>query len=288
MTAHATHPAQDGAANDEQQPTLDLAMPLARIRGEPFNELPADLYIPPEALSVFLDAFEGPLDLLLYLIRKHSLDILDIPMAELTRQYMEYVEAMRSTQLELAAEYLLMAALLIEIKSRMLLPRPKRDDEVEPDDPRAELVRRLLEYERMKKAAAAIAQAPVAGRDFSLVEIHIEQALVERLPGVEVPDLSEAWRSILARAKMTRHHRITREQLSVRAHMSRILKALAPGTFVEFSQLFDVESGVPVLVVSFLALLELSREALIELTQQSPFDPIYVKLKSERATLTIA
>ena len=147
------------AANDSLdlgQPTLDMAMPLARIRGEPMNEMPADLYIPPEALSVFLEAFEGPLDLLLYLIRKHSLDILDIPMAELTRQYMEYVEAMRTTQLELAAEYLLMAALMIEIKSRMLLPRPKREDENEPEDPRAELVRRLLEYERMKKAAAAI------------------------------------------------------------------------------------------------------------------------------------
>jgi segregation and condensation protein A len=140
----------------------------------------------------------------------------------------------------------------------------------------------------MKKAAAAIAAAPVAGRDFSLVEVYIEQALAERLPGVAVPDLSEAWRSILARARMTRHHKITREQLSVRAHMSRILKALAPGQFVEFSQLFEPERGVPVLVVSFLALLELSREALIEMTQKSPFDPIYVKLKSERATLTIA
>ncbi len=287
MSAHAAIPGREGAANDELQPRLDLAMPLARIRGEPMTVLPADLYIPPEALSVFLDAFEGPLDLLLYLIRKHSLDILDIPMAELTRQYMEYVEMMRTTQLELAAEYLLMAALMIEIKSRMLLPARKREDEAEPDDPRAELVRRLLEYERMKMAAAAIAQVPVAGRDFSLVEVYIEQA-VERLPGVMVPDLSEAWRSILARAKMTRHHKISREQLSVRAHMSRILRTLAPGNFVEFSQLFDVANGVPVLVVSFLALLELSREALIEMSQKSPFDPIYVKLKSERATLTIA
>jgi len=275
------------AANDELQPNLDLALPLARVRGEPFTELPDDLYIPPEALSVFLEAFEGPLDLLLYLIRKHSLDILDIPMAELTRQYMEYVEMMRTSQLELAAEYLLMAALMIEIKSRMLLPRPKREDEAEPEDPRAELVRRLLEYERMKKAAAAIAEAPVAGRDFSIVEVYIEQA-VERLPGVSVPDLSEAWRSILARARMTRHHKISREQLSVRAHMSRILKQLAGGAFVEFSQLFEPEHGVPVLVVSFLALLELSRESLIEITQKSPFDPIYVKIKTERPALTIA
>jgi segregation and condensation protein A len=281
----STHAANDPV--DTSQPTLDLALPLARIRGEPMTEMPSDLYIPPEALSVFLEAFEGPLDLLLYLIRKHSLDILDIPMAELTRQYMEYVEMMRDGQLELAAEYLLMAALLIEIKSRMLLPRPKRDEDAEADDPRAELVRRLLEYERMKKAAAAIAEAPVAGRDFSVVEVYLEQ-VAPKLPGVQVSDLSEAWRSILARAKMTRHHKISREQLSVRAHMSRILKALAPGTFVEFASLFEPEQGVPVLVVSFLALLELAREALIDITQQSPFDPIYVKLKSERATLTIA
>ena len=274
--------------NLEQQPVLDFALPIARIRGEPMTEMPADLYIPPEALSVFLEAFEGPLDLLLYLIRRHSLDILDIPMAELTRQYMEYVEMMRDTQLELAADYLLMAAVLIEIKSRMLLPRPRQDDQGEPEDPRAELVRRLLEYERMKRAAYAISEIPVAGRDFSVVEVYVEQALAQRLPGVRVADLSEAWRSILARARMSRHHKITREQLSVRAHMSRIVKALTPGTYVEFSELFEAERGVAVLVVSFLALLELAREALIEITQQTPFDPIYVKLKSERATLTIA
>jgi segregation and condensation protein A len=278
------------AANDSalEQPVLDLAMPIAKIRGEPMTELPDDLYIPPEALSVFLDAFEGPLDLLLYLIRRHSLDILDIPMAELTRQYMEYVEMMRTTQLELAADYLLMAALLIEIKSRMLLPRPPREDTAEPEDPRAELVRRLLENERKKKAAYALADIPVAGRDFSVVEVYIEQALAERLPDVHVADLSEAWRAILARARMTKHHRITREQLSVRSHMSRILRSLQAGTYVEFSSLFKPDLGVPLLVVSFLALLELARESLIELNQQTPFDPIYVKLKAERATLTIA
>jgi len=282
----STHAANDPIANE--QPVLDLAMPVAKIRGEPLAEMPEDLYIPPEALSIFLDAFEGPLDLLLYLIRRHSLDILDIPMAELTRQYMEYVEMMRSTQLELAADYLLMAALLIEIKSRMLLPRPPRQDENEPEDPRAELVRRLLEYERMKKAAHSLGEMPVAGRDFTVVEVYIEQALAQRLPDIHVADLSEAWRSILTRAKMTKHHRITREQLSVRAHMSRILRALSPGQFVEFSHLFEPERGVALLVVSFLALLELARESLIEITQQTPFDPIYVKLKSERATLTIA
>ena len=279
------------AANDPvapgQQPSLDLQLPVARIRGEPMTQMPADLYIPPEALSVFLDAFEGPMDLLLYLIRKHSLDILDIPMAELTRQYMEYVEMMRTKQLELAAEYLLMAALLIEIKSRMLLPRPRREDEAEPEDPRAELVRRLLEYEQMKRAAMMLGDAPVAGRDFSVVEVYIEQAMAERLPGIVVADLSEAWRSILARAKMTRHHKITREQLSVRAHMSRILRTLSGGAFTEFSQLFETGQGVPVLVVSFLALLELARESLIEITQQSAFEPIYVRLRSERAPLTI-
>jgi segregation and condensation protein A len=283
----STHAANDPAL-ERAQAGLDLALPIAKIRGEPLTEMPADLYIPPEALSVFLEAFEGPLDLLLYLIRRHSLDILDIPMADLTRQYMSYVEMMRTTQLELAADYLLMAAVLIEIKSRMLLPRPKRDDESEPDDPRAELVRRLLEYERMKKAAHAISEIPVAGRDFSLVEVYAGEMLAEALPGVRVADLSEAWRSILARARMTKHHRITREQLSVRAHMSRILKALSPGAFVEFSELFEPERGVALLVVSFLALLELAREAMIEISQQTPFDPIYVKLKAERATLTIA
>lgn len=279
------------AANDPlapgAQPGLDLALPVAKIRGEPLTELPTDLYIPPEALSVFLDAFEGPMDLLLYLIRRHSLDILDIPMAELTRQYMEYVEMMRTQQLELAAEYLLMAALLIEIKSRMLLPRPKREDEGEPEDPRAELVRRLLEYEQMKKAAMLLSEVPVAGRDFSVVEVYIEQAMAEQLPGIAVADLSEAWRSILARAKMTKHHKITREQLSVRSHMTRILRTLSGGAFTEFSHLFEPGQGVPVLVVSFLALLELARESLIEITQQSAFEPIYVRLKSERATLTI-
>jgi segregation and condensation protein A len=283
-----TQAANDPALAVTEQPALDLQLPVARIRGEPVTELPADLYIPPEALSVFLEAFEGPLDLLLYLIRKHSLDILDIPMAELTRQYMEYVEMMRDNQLELAAEYLLMAALLIEIKSRMLLPRPRREDATEPEDPRAELVRRLLEYERMKKAAFSLGEVPVAGRDFSVVEVYIEQSQVARLPNVNVADLSEAWRSILAPARKDRHHKVTREQLSVRAHMSRILKALAGGQFVEFGGLFEPDRGVAVLVVSFLAVLELAREALIELTQQSAFDPIYVKLRTERTALTIA
>jgi segregation and condensation protein A len=277
MTSHAANdPSVQGAPG--AQPGLDLALPVAKIRGEPMTEMPADLYIPPEALSVFLEAFEGPLDLLLYLIRRHSLDILDIPMAELTRQYMSYVEMMRTTQLELAADYLLMAALLIEIKSRMLLPRPPRGDENEPEDPRAELVRRLLEYERMKKAAHAIAGIPVAGRDFSLVEVYIEQAIAEKLPDVHVADLSEAWRSILARARMTRHHHISREQLSVREYMTKMLRRLQGVRYVEFQELFETATSPTVMVVTFIAMLELSRERLLEVTQAEAFAPIYVRL----------
>ncbi len=257
---------------------LDMEMPIARIRGEPMTEMPLDLFIPPEALSVILEQFEGPLDLLLYLIRRHSLDILDIPMAELTRQYMVYVESMSATQLELAAEYLLMAALLIEIKSRMLLPRPPREDQGEAEDPRAELVRRLLEYEQMKAAAAELDRLPQLGRDYSLVDVLIEKNFTTRPPQVRVADLTEAWRMLLTRAKANQHHRITREQLSVRSHMSRILRALQGSGYTEFSELFDPAQGVAVLVVSFLALLELARESLIDLTQSGAFEPIYVKL----------
>ena len=265
--------------DNTQQPSLDMAMPVARIKGEPMTDLPADLFIPPDALSIILDEFEGPLDLLLYLIRRHSLDILNIPMADLTRQYMTYVEAMREGQLELAAEYLLMAALLIEIKSRMLLPRPPRQDEAEPDDPRAELVRRLLEYEQMKAAALAIDQHPRKDRDFSVVDVMLEQSLVTRVPTVLVADLTEAWRVILNRAKATQRHHISREELSVRSHMSRILRHLHGLGFVRFDQLFQPEEGVAVVVVSFLAVLELARESLIEITQTAAFEPIYVKLR---------
>ncbi len=261
------------------QPTLDMSMPVARIKGEPMAELPADLFIPPDALSIILDQFEGPLDLLLYLIRKHSLDILDIPMADLTRQYMAYVEAMRDDQLELAAEYLLMAALLIEIKSRMLLPRPPKEDGEEPEDPRAELVRRLLDYEQMKAAAQSLEMLPRVGRDFSVVDVMVEKSLVGRVPTVLVADLTEAWRVILNRARVTQKHRVGREELSVRAHMTRILRQLSGQGFVSFESLFTPEEGVAVVVVSFLAVLELARESLIDLTQAAPFEPIYVKSK---------
>jgi segregation and condensation protein A len=250
--------------------------PLARYRGSPILEVPADLYIPPDALHVLLDAFEGPLDLLLYLIRKHNLDVLDIPMAELTRQYMEYVEMMRASQLELAAEYLLMAALLIEIKSRMLLPRPGQG--AEEEDPRAELVRRLLEYERMKLAAQKLNALPQAGRDFTLVHVWIEQAAERQIPDVNPEDLRAAWMGLFARARVRRHHRITREELSVREHMSMVLRRLQASRFVRFEDLFDPARGLPVLVVTFLAILELARESLIEVTQQGVFSPIYVKL----------
>jgi segregation and condensation protein A len=269
------------------QPSLDLTLPVARVRGEPLTELPPDLYIPPEALSVILEQFEGPLDLLLYLIRKHSLDILDIPMAELTRQYMDYVELMRAHQLELAAEYLLMAALLIEIKSRMLLPKPRPESGESGTDPRAELVRRLLEYEQMKAAARKLSELEQLGRDFSLVDVWQDRQLTLRLPAVSVTDLSEAWRAILARAKVTKHHRITREQLSVRAHMTRILRALEAHTYAEFTSLFDPEQGIPVLVVSFLAILELARESLVEISQQTVQAPIYVKLMVTREPMVL-
>ena len=253
------------------------ASPLARFKGEPILELPTDLYIPPEALQVILEAFEGPLDLLLYLIRKHNLDVLDIPMADLTRQYMNYVEMMREHQLELAGEYLLMAAMLTEIKSRMLLPRPAHAGEDE-EDPRAELVRRLLEYERMKAAAQEINELPQIGRDFSVAQAWFEKTTIEALPDVNAEDLRNAWLGLLARAKMSRHHRISREELSVREHMSQIMRRLQNLKFTRFEDLFDPERGVPVLVVTFLAILELAKETLVQVSQQSVFSPIYVKL----------
>ena len=257
-------------------------MPIAKVYGEPVLEMPYDLYIPPDALEVILDQFEGPLDLLLYLIRKENINVLDIPMARLTAQYLEYVEVMRARSLELAAEYLLMAALLIEIKSRMLLPRPAVTELEE--DPRAELVRRLLEYEQMKLAAQRMNELPQSGRDFSLVQVLFDQAVTARLPEVNPEDLRTAWLALLTRAAMNRHHRITREQLSVREHMTRILRRLQEARFVEFRELFDPTLGISVLVVTFLAVLELARESLIEVSQQAAYAPIYVRLKTGHLT----
>jgi segregation and condensation protein A len=252
-------------------------IPLARIHGEPLLELPHDLYIPPDALELILETFQGPLDLLLYLIRRHNLDVLDIPMAELTRQYMGYIEMMQRHRLELAAEYLLMAAVLIEIKSRMLLPRPAKVNQEEAEDPRAELMRRLLEYEQIKKAAQRLDELPQAGRDFEIVRVLIEHSARERLPEVSVEDLRLAWLGLLTRAKLNTHHKVRREQLSVREQMTHILRCLQGGEFVEFGKLFDVEGGVQKLVVTFIAILELAKEYLVELQQSETLGSIYVR-----------
>ena len=256
---------------------LDLKV-LARLYGEPVLQLPHDLYIPPDALEVFLEAFEGPLDLLLYLIRKQNFNILDIPMAEVTRQYLAYVEQIRRRNLELAAEYLLMAALLIDIKSRMLLPVKKADTGEEVEDPRAELARRLLEYERIKLGAQQLERAPQLGREFFATQVYVEQSLAERLPSVNVVDLQAAWADVLRRARLTQHHRITREQLSVREYMTAVLRTLQHRRFAEFAELFDAGQGHAVAVVTFIALLELARESLIEITQAEAYAPIYVRL----------
>jgi len=251
---------------------------FARIHGEPLTRLPQDLYIPPDALEVFLESFEGPLDLLLYLIRRQNFNILDIPLAEVTRQYLAYIEEIRRHNLELAAEYLLMAALLIDIKSRMLLPVKKADTGEEVEDPRAELARRLLEYERMKLGALQIDAMPQAGRDFIAAQVLIDQSVELRLPEVNVVDLRSAWADILRRATLVQHHRITREQLSVREHMTMVLRTLQDRRFAEFQDMFDPSRGVQVMVVTFIALLELAKESLIEITQAEAYAPIYVRL----------
>ena len=261
---------------------LDLAAqggaPVAKVYGQPMLELPHDLYIPPEALEIFLDTFEGPLDLLLYLIRKQNINVLEIPMAELTRQYLGYVEMMRRTQLELAAEYLLMAAVLIEIKSRLLLPKPPAPLGAEPEDPRAELVRRLLEYERIKQAARDIDALPLADRDFATVRVWFEHVALTRLPEVSPGDLRAAWAGLVAQARINRHHLVSRELLSVRAEMSRILKVLKPSRFAEFTTLFARHGDIAHLIVTFLALLELAREQLVTIAQAEPYAPIYAQL----------
>ena len=266
------------AGQADSTPNVIDGMGFAKLYGEPLFKLPNDLYIPPDALEVFLEAFEGPLDLLLYLIRKQNFNILDIPMAQVTLQYLEYVDQIRVHNLELAAEYLLMAAMLIEIKSRMLLPVKKADTGDDVNDPRAELVRRLLEYEQMKLAAKEIDAVPQLGRDYVRAQIFIEQSLVPRWPEVHAVDLQSAWADVLKRAKLTAHHTISREELSVREHMTGILRRLRSARFVEFADLFEAGRGMPVVVVNFIALLELAKETLIEITQAEAFAPIYVRL----------
>ncbi len=248
-----------------------------RLHGEAITSLPHDLYIPPDALEVYLEAFEGPLDLLLYLIRKHNLDILDIPMAELTRQYMGYVEKMQAIKLELAADYLLMSAMLIEIKSRMLLPKPT---EVESeDDPRAELVRRLMEYEAIKLAAQKLDELPQVGLDLMVANAYFEKIVEVQAAQVSMEDLMAAWQNVLKRASHFAHHKVGKSELSVREHMSQILRKLKEQNMMEISALFDIEmDGTPKLVVCFLAILELAREGLVKITQQAAFTPIYLKI----------
>ncbi|TCT11184.1 segregation and condensation protein A [Paralcaligenes ureilyticus] len=266
----------------DSTPNVVDSVALARLYGEPLFAMPQDLYIPPDALEVFLETFQGPLDLLLYLIRKQNFNVLDIPMAEVTRQYLSYVEQIRDQNLELAGEYLLMAALLIEIKSRMLLPVKKSDTGEEPDDPRAELVRRLLEYEQMKLAAHKLDSMPQAGRDFLRSHALMDLSVARMLPEVSPDDLRNAWVEIMRRAKLNAHHHITREQLSVRDHMSQILRALHDVRFMEFTELFMLRAKAgdtaAVIVVHFLALLELARESLLDITQAEPYAPIYVRL----------
>ncbi|AXF85413.1 Segregation and condensation protein A [Ephemeroptericola cinctiostellae] len=269
-------------AKPDTTPDVVDGLAFARLYGEPLFNMPQDLYIPPNALEVFLETFEGPLDLLLYLIRKQNFNVLDIPMAQVTTQYLIYVDQIREHNLELAAEYLLMAAMLIEIKSRMLLPVKTTDTGEEADDPRAELVRRLLEYEQMKLAALGLNLLPVVGRDFDIALADIDHTTERAMPNVNLDDLKSAWQDILKRAKLNQKHRITRETLSVREFMTGILRQLQHRQFMEFGELFhDLIAngeGRSVLVVNFIAMLELSRESLLEITQAEPYAPIYVRL----------
>jgi segregation and condensation protein A len=263
-------------------------MPFAIVEGQPVTELPRDLYIPPHALEVFLEAFEGPLDLLLYLIRRQNLDILDIPIAEITRQYVNYIEVMKELQLELAGEYLLMAAMLAEIKSRMLLPRPEAAGDEEAD-PRAELVRRLQEYERFKRSAEEIERLPRLERDLHQASAEVvEKPVVTRLPDLTLKEMLLAFQDVLKRAEMFAHHHIQREPLSVRQRMSEVLDVLNAGGFREFHQLFDPAEGRMGVTVTFLSLLELLKESLIEVVQAEPFAPIHVRIATTAGPAGIA
>lgn len=258
--------------------SLIPVLPFAHVFGEPVLTCPQDLFIPPDALQLFLDSFEGPLDLLLYLIRRQNLNVLDIPMAQVTAQYMRYIETMKAARLELAAEYLLMAALLIEIKSRLLLPRHQVEEGVEPEDPRAELIRRLLEYEQIKLAALALDKLPQAERDFAWLSVLFERDIEAPLPDVNPADLRAAWMSIMARAKNMKHHQIRQDQLSVREQMGVILRRLEGKSFVAFERLFAEHGDVAHLVVNFIAILELAKEGLLMIVQDGDFQPIYVRL----------
>jgi len=250
---------------------------LPKIYGEKIDVLPQDLYIPPDALEIYLDSFEGPLDLLIYLIRKNNIDILDIPMANLTSQYINYVEKMRVIKFELAADYLLMSAMLIEIKSRMLLPKPILEDD--EDDPRVELVKKLIEYELMKDASENLKNMPQVGKNIMIAQSYFERVAEIEYPDVSVDELFDAWKNVLRRAKQFEQHQISRSELSVREHMTIILRKLNEKDLLEFSSFFDTEKEpIPKLVVCFLAILELTKEGLIKINQQSSSSPIYLQL----------
>jgi segregation and condensation protein A len=265
-----------------------VEMPFAVVNGEPVTEMPRDLYIPPQALEVFLEAFEGPLDLLLYLIRRQNLDILDIPLAEITRQYMSYIELMQDLQLELAGEYMVMAATLAEIKSRMLLPRPPTQGDGSDEDPRAELVRRLQEYERFKRAAEDIDTLPRLERDVWAASAELKDRKVVRLlPPVTLQEMLAAFKEVVVRSEMFAHHHIQRERLSVRERMGDILSALEQSSFVEFARLFRPEEGRMGITVTFVAILELVREGLIDIVQAEPFAPLHVRAATPNRVLRV-
>ncbi len=282
VVSNAPAPAVAALAPPEQ-----AELPFALVNGEPFSQLPRDLYIPPQALEVFLEAFEGPLDLLLYLIRRQNLDILDIPLAEITRQYMQYIELMQDLQLELAGEYLVMAATLAEIKSRMLLPRPQLSDEGELD-PRAELVRRLQEYERFKRAAEGIDTLARLERDVWTTSVPLsEQHVVRALPQITLQEMLVAFKDVVARAQMFAHHHIQREQLSVGERMSDILARLGHDGFLPFIQLFRAEEGRMGVTVTFVAILELMREGLIDVVQTESYAPLHVRAATPAPQLRV-
>ena len=263
-------------------------MPFAIINGEPLTQLPRDLYIPPQALEVFLEAFEGPLDLLLYLIRRQNLDVLDIPLTEITRQYMQYIELMDDLQLELAGEYLVMAATLAEIKSRMLLPRASKADDGTEEDPRAELVRRLQEYERFKRAAENIDVLPRLERDvFEATAEGPDRKVVKLVPQVTLQEMLLAFKDVVVRTELFKHHHIQRERLSVRARMTDIIGSLKDSSFVDFTRLFRPEEGRMGVTVTFIAVLELVREGLIDIVQQEPFAPLHVRAAAPGKRLQI-
>jgi segregation and condensation protein A len=269
-------------------PPAQGEMPFAVVEGQPILEMPRDLYIPPQALEVFLEAFEGPLDMLLYLIRRQNLDILDIPIAEITRQYMRYIELMQVLQLELAGEYLLMAATLAEVKSRMLLPRPQGEASAEEADPRAELVRRLQEYERFKRAAEGIDRIPRLERDtWQATADLVERKVVRIPPQVTLQEMLLAFQDVLARSDMFAHHHVQREPLSVRQRMTEVMTALASREFVEFVRLFRAEEGRRGVTVTFVAILELLREGLIEIVQAEPYAPLHVRGGNPTRHLTL-